>query len=75
MLDQLVTLTDAVRGRVDRDEQPDLTIGMLVAFQMFAGRLSRPLLQMVSLWQEFQNASIAVKRIGDVMNAPTSPIQ
>ena len=28
---------------------------------------------MVGLWQEFQNASIAVKRIGDVMNAPAEP--
>jgi len=46
---------------------------MLVAFQMFAGRLSGPLLRMVGLWQEFQNASIAVKRIGDVMNAPAEP--
>jgi len=40
---------------------------------MFAGRLSGPLLRMVGLWQEFQNASIAVKRIGDVMNAPAEP--
>ena len=50
-----------------------MTIGMLVAFQMFAGRLSGPMLRMVGLWQEFQNASIAVKRIGDVMNAPAEP--
>jgi subfamily B ATP-binding cassette protein HlyB/CyaB len=28
---------------------------------------------MVGLWQEFQNASIAVKRISDVMNAPAEP--
>jgi subfamily B ATP-binding cassette protein HlyB/CyaB len=46
---------------------------MLVAFQMFAGRLSGPLLRMVGLWQEFQQANIAVKRLGDVMNAPTEP--
>ena len=50
-----------------------LTIGMLVAFQMFASRLSQPMLRMVGLWQQFQQAAIAVKRLGDVMNAPAEP--
>ena len=49
------------------------TIGMLVAFQMFASRLSGPVLRMVGLWQEFQQANIAVKRLGDIMDAPTEP--
>jgi len=49
------------------------TIGMMVAFQMFASRMSQPVLRMVGLWQEFQQASIAVKRLGDVMNVPTEP--
>jgi subfamily B ATP-binding cassette protein HlyB/CyaB len=34
------------------------TIGMLVAFQMFAGKLSQPMLRMVGLWQQFQQASL-----------------
>jgi subfamily B ATP-binding cassette protein HlyB/CyaB len=49
------------------------TVGMLVAFQMFAGRLSQPLLRLVGLWQELQQAGIAVKRLGDIMNAPGEP--
>lgn len=49
------------------------TIGMLVAFQMFAGRLSQPMLRLVGLWQQFQQAQIAVQRLGDIMNAPTEP--
>jgi subfamily B ATP-binding cassette protein HlyB/CyaB len=49
------------------------TIGMLVAYQMFASRLSQPMLRLVSLWQEFQQAAIAVKRLGDIMNAPGEP--
>lgn len=49
------------------------TIGMLVAFQMFAGRLSQPLLRLVGLWQQFQQAHIAVQRLGDLMNAPPEP--
>jgi subfamily B ATP-binding cassette protein HlyB/CyaB len=53
--------------------RPGMTIGMLVAFQMFASRLSQPVLRFVGLWQEFQQASIAVQRLGDVMNVPTEP--
>ena len=53
--------------------QPGMTIGMLVAFQMFASRLSQPLLRFVGLWQEFQQAAIAVKRLGDVMDVPREP--
>jgi subfamily B ATP-binding cassette protein HlyB/CyaB len=49
------------------------TIGMLVAFQMFAARLSQPMLRLAGLWQEFQQASIAVKRLGDIMDAPAEP--
>lgn len=52
----------------------NFTIGMLVAFQMFSGRLSQPVMRLVGLWQEFQQADIAVKRLGDVMNAPAEPI-
>ena len=49
------------------------TIGMLVAFQMFAARLSQPLLRLVGLFQQFQQASLAVDRLGDLMNAPPEP--
>lgn len=49
------------------------TIGMLVAFQMFAGKLSQPVLRMVGLWQQFQQARLAVARLGDLMDAPAEP--
>jgi len=52
---------------------PTFTIGMLVAFQMFASRMSQPMLRLVGLWQEFQQASISIKRLGDLMNAPAEP--
>jgi subfamily B ATP-binding cassette protein HlyB/CyaB len=48
----------------------EFTIGMLVAFQMFAGRVSQPMLRIVGLWQQFQQASLSVQRLGDIMNAP-----
>jgi ATP-binding cassette, subfamily B, bacterial HlyB/CyaB len=49
------------------------TVGMLVAFQMFASRLAQPMLHLVGLWQQFQQADIAVKRLGDIMNTPAEP--
>jgi subfamily B ATP-binding cassette protein HlyB/CyaB len=50
--------------------QPGFTIGMLVAFQMFAARLAQPALRLAGLWQEFQQAAVAVERLGDLMDAP-----
>jgi subfamily B ATP-binding cassette protein HlyB/CyaB len=50
--------------------QEGFTIGMLVAFQMFSGRLAQPALRLAGLWQEFQQAAIAVQRLGDLMDAP-----
>jgi subfamily B ATP-binding cassette protein HlyB/CyaB len=35
--------------------------------------MSQPLLRLVGLWQEFQQSAIAVKRLGDIMNAPAEP--
>ena len=46
------------------------TVGMLVAFQMFASRMSQPMLRLVGLWQEFQQARVSVRRLGDVMDMP-----
>jgi len=50
-----------------------LTVGMLVAFNMFASRLAQPVLRIVGLWQEFQQADVAVRRLGDIMDAPAEP--
>jgi len=49
------------------------TVGQLVAFRMLAGRVSGPVLRLVQLWQEYQQASLSVKRIGDIFNSPTEP--
>jgi subfamily B ATP-binding cassette protein HlyB/CyaB len=72
-LEQLMTLLILCAGAWIVMQNAGFTIGMLVAFQMFAGRLSQPMLRLVGLWQEFQQAAIAVRRLGDVMNAPVEP--
>ena len=51
----------------------ELTVGQLVAFNMIAGRISGPILRLVQLWQEFQQAGISVQRLGDILNAQTEP--
>jgi ATP-binding cassette, subfamily B, bacterial HlyB/CyaB len=51
-----------------------LTIGGLVAFNMFAQRVSDPVIRMAQLWQEFQQVRIAVERLGDILNAPVEPL-
>ncbi|MBK2126332.1 peptidase domain-containing ABC transporter [Fangia hongkongensis] len=51
-----------------------LTIGQLIAFNMFASRLSAPILKLIQLWQDFQQALISVKKLGDIFNAKTEYI-
>jgi ATP-binding cassette, subfamily B, bacterial HlyB/CyaB len=72
-LEQAMTLAILVVGALLVMHGDGFTIGMLVAFQMFASRMSQPMLRLVGLWQEFQQASVAVRRLGDVMNLPTEP--
>ena len=50
--------------------QGDLSIGQLIAFNMLAGRVSGPVLRVVQLWQDFQQASISVRKLGDILNTP-----
>lgn len=48
----------------------EMTVGELVAFNMLAGRVMAPVLRIVQLWQEFQQAGISIERLSDVLNAP-----
>lgn len=51
----------------------ELTVGGLVAFNMFAQRVSGPVIRMAQLWQDFQQVRIAIDRLGDVLNQPVEP--
>ena len=48
-----------------------LSVGELVAIQMLAGRVSGPLVQLVSLLNEFQQTVLSVRMLGEIMNRPT----
>lgn len=50
-----------------------MTVGQLVAFNMLAGRVNGPILKLVQLWQDFQQAGISLQRLGDILNAPQEP--
>ncbi len=72
-IEQTQTLAILCVGALIVMQNDGFTIGMLVAFQMFASRMAQPMLRLASLWQEFQQANIAVKRLGDLMDAPAEP--
>jgi ATP-binding cassette subfamily B protein len=45
-----------------------LSVGALVAFNMLSGRVTGPLVQIVTLINEYQDASVSVRMLGTVMN-------
>jgi subfamily B ATP-binding cassette protein HlyB/CyaB len=47
-----------------------LSVGQLIAFQMFANQFTQPILRLVNLWNEFQQTLLSVDRIGDILNTP-----
>jgi subfamily B ATP-binding cassette protein HlyB/CyaB len=50
-----------------------LSVGMLIAFNMLAGRVTGPMLRIVQLWQDFQQAGVSMQRLGDLLNTPPEP--
>jgi subfamily B ATP-binding cassette protein HlyB/CyaB len=72
-LEQAMTVAILIFGAVLVMRNEGFTIGMLVAFQMFASRMSQPVMRIVGLWHQFQQASISAKRLGDILNVPTEP--
>lgn len=47
-----------------------LSVGSLIALNMLAGRVSGPLVQIVSLLQDYQEIGLSVHMLGNVMNRP-----
>ena len=83
---KLSTLAQAVIGFLDKSMMVaviavgagdvfagTLTVGALMAFQMLSGRVVQPLVQMVSLAQDYQETALSVRMLGEVMNRPVEP--
>jgi subfamily B ATP-binding cassette protein HlyB/CyaB len=49
----------------------ELTLGMFVAFNMFAQRVAQPVIRMAQMWTDFQQTGISMARLGDVLNTRT----
>jgi subfamily B ATP-binding cassette protein HlyB/CyaB len=50
-----------------------LTVGELVAFNMLAGRVAQPILRLAQIWQDFHQARLSVRRLGDILNTVPEP--
>lgn len=50
-----------------------MTVGQMVAFRMLSGRVSQPVMRLVQMWQDFQQTSMSIRRLGDIFNAKTEP--
>jgi len=50
-----------------------LSPGELVAFNMFSGYVTQPILRLAQIWQDLQHTKIALKRIGTILDSPSEP--
>ena len=48
----------------------ELTLGQLIAFRILAGYVTSPLLRMATLWQNFQETSLSLERLSDIVDHP-----
>jgi subfamily B ATP-binding cassette protein HlyB/CyaB len=73
LLQKLMTLAILYFG-VGLVIEQQLSVGQLIAFQMFANQFSNPILRLVGLWNEFQQTLLSVDRLGDILNSPTENV-
>ncbi len=67
LLEKLMSVAIVAFGALDVFSGT-MTIGALVAFNMLAGRVSGPLVQIVNMVHEYQEVAMSVKMLGEVMN-------
>ncbi|MCE4556542.1 type I secretion system permease/ATPase [Roseateles cellulosilyticus] len=51
--------------------QGHLSVGMFVAFNMFAGRVAQPIMRIAQMWTDFQQTGLSMERLGDILNTRT----
>ena len=51
----------------------ELTVGGLIAFNMLSGRVNAPILKLSSLWQDFTQMKVSIRRLADIMDAAPEP--
>jgi len=68
IIQKLMTITILYVG-VEEVIGNRLTIGQLIAYQMISGQFIGPIMRIVNLWNELQQALLAVDRVGDILNS------
>lgn len=53
--------------------QGKLSVGELIAFQMLSGQVFAPILRLVNMWQNFQQVTVSIDRLGDILNETAEP--
>ncbi len=72
LLEALMSVTIIWVGALSVFEK-EITVGSLIAFQMLSGRVTGPLVKLISLIHEYQQTALSVKMLGQVMNTPAEP--
>ncbi|MEG4321157.1 MULTISPECIES: peptidase domain-containing ABC transporter [unclassified Microcoleus] len=49
----------------------DITLGQLIAFRIISGNVTGSLLRFVSVWQSFQEVSMSIDMLKDIVDKPT----
>ena len=50
-----------------------ISVGQLIAFQMYSTQVIGPLVRLLNIWQSFQQARVSLERLGDIMDEAGEP--
>lgn len=70
-----IASADILFGGVQLIFAGEITIGAIIAFNMLSQRISQPLIALVGLINEYQQAALPVKMLGSVMNKKPEQIK
>lgn len=59
---------------VNQVMENQLSVGELIAFQMYSSSVVSPVLRLVDIWQRFQQTRVSVNRLGDIMSEKSEPV-
>ena len=74
LLEKLMSVSIIAIGAYAVFDQ-SLSVGSLIAFQMLSGRVVSPLVQIVSLVNEYQETALSVRMLGEIMNRPVEGLR
>lgn len=49
----------------------EMSVGQLIAFNMLAGHVAAPVMRLAQMWSDFQQLSVSIERLGDILNTET----